>query len=667
MVIICVLATAVCTSVDGSKPQVESVRDASVVIKWHEGQPHELHAGWLRERCLSARSVQPSTNQPTHGYHEFSEDAHHIRQASFTDEDLIVTFGDGHESKFSSDFLFRELMHHDTTAIQPSAYTSLQRRMWDGSLTALPQVSFADLNTTDGRLTAVTHMLSSGTVLIKGAPLVDGEVLRLAEKVSALRVTDWGAVFNVRTTPDVQDGENKLDLAYTGDAIPFHTDNPYREAPPDFQLLHAIEHCVCPEDGPSPCESCSVVNYAVDGFFVAQRLCEEDPEAFKLLATVPVRFENNCGNDKSALIRHSPIIQMQASADGRSGLCKLGSLRAISFSVKSGGYAPPMSSEMSSRFYQARRRFSQMLHDPKNMVTFQMAPGDVWMFDNVRVLHARSSLGRSQGSRWLQGCYVDRAMLWHNFEAWRRIRAESMAKQDAIPFPLASDVCAAAGPACRQGNQSLASLVLAKRRMVPGGEFRSLKDGTREEYGLMGRVYTERVDKLAPRRLISMLEAQKGDRLGQPVDLFEHGLQTASRAYRGGEDEETVVVSLLHDLTETIMSKNHGGVVSSLLAPWISPKSQWLLEQHEVFQGKYYFHHFDADPNARDRWVDHEFYNHTANWCEKYDQAAFDPTYPTLPVSFFMPMLKMVLAKAAYWWDPSHPKVMAVTGKAGLE
>ena len=80
------------------------------------------------------------------------------------------------------------------------------------------------------------------------------------------------------------------------------------------------------------------------------------------------------------------------------------------------------------------------------------------------------------------------------------------------------------------------------------------------------------------------------------------------------------------------------------------------------FVGKYYFHHFGADPDSRDRWRDHEFFNETARWCEDYDQASFDPVYPSLPLSFFAPMVGRILAKPAYWWAPAHPKKMAVTG-----
>ena len=80
-------------------------------------------------------------------------------------------------------------------------------------------------------------------------------------------------------------------------------------------------------------------------------------------------------------------------------------------------------------------------------------------------------------------------------------------------------------------------------------------------------------------RLLRMLrEQEEFGNLGQPIDLFEHGLQTATRALRGGEDEEIVVMSLLHDVTESIAPKNHGGAMAAILEPFLSPKATWILK-----------------------------------------------------------------------------------------
>ena len=150
-----------------------------------------------------------------------------------------------------------------------------------------------------------------------------------------------------------------------------------------------------------------MLNFAVDGFEVAEILRLEDPAGFQLLATVPVRFENNCGDDKSAMMRHAPIIELYPAGVGGDGggggpppvpttrdtagnrgaagtgagagtaQTKRRKISAINFSFKSGGYAPMLDDTVATAFYAARRRFSELLHDPRNTVSFQMEPGDV--------------------------------------------------------------------------------------------------------------------------------------------------------------------------------------------------------------------------------------------------------------------------------------------------
>lgn len=85
---------------------------------------------------------------------------------------------------------------------------------------------------------------------------------------------------------------------------------------------------------------------------------------------------------------------------------------------------------------------------------------------------------------------------------------------------------------------------------------------------------------------------------------------------------------------------------------------------HEVFQGYYYFEDYGIPKTKRDIYIDHPAYNQTVDWCEKYDQASFDPDYPSLPLSTFFPAIDRVLARPQYWWNPAHPKAGAVSSAA---
>ena len=104
----------------------------------------------------------------------------------------------------------------------------------------------------------LANLLSVGVSLVRGVPTEFGECAKMANLLSTLRPTEWGTQFNVRAVPDSQQpgGAVKKDLAYTPFPIGMHTDNPYRDPTPDFQLLHAIEQCSCPEgEGCDPCTS----------------------------------------------------------------------------------------------------------------------------------------------------------------------------------------------------------------------------------------------------------------------------------------------------------------------------------------------------------------------------------------------------------------------------
>ena len=46
-------------------------------------------------------------------------------------------------------------------------------------------------------------------------------------------------------------------------------------------------------------------------------------------------------------------------------------------------------------------------HENNLAYTFKLNRGECFVLDNTRVLHARTAYSK-KGSRWLQGCYVDK-------------------------------------------------------------------------------------------------------------------------------------------------------------------------------------------------------------------------------------------------------------------
>ena len=174
--------------------------------------------------------------------------------------------------------------------------------------------------------------------------------------------------------------------------------------------------------------------------------------------------------------------------------------------------------------------------------------------------------------------------------------------------------------------------------------FTRMADGTREEYELLGHKFKQHLGGGVSRQVLSLLHALKGPKLGYQVDRFEHSLQSASRALRDGRNDDYVVVALLHDIGDTVAPYNHSQLVASILAPYIDERLLWIVRYHGLFQGYYYFHHLGLDRNERERFREHPWFDDCVEFCELYDQCCFDPSYPTLGLPEFVPLVEKVLS-----------------------
>lgn len=171
-----------------------------------------------------------------------------------------------------------------------------------------------------------------------------------------------------------------------------------------------------------------------------------------------------------------------------------------------------------------------------------------------------------------------------------------------------------------------------------------MEDGTREDYLLLKALH-ETFRGATVDRVLRSVEELRESYSGDQVDRYEHSLQTASRAFRDGADDETVVAALLHDIGDMLAPENHGELAGAVLQPYVSPATHWIVVHHGVFQGYYYFHHYGMDRNEREKFRGHPAFERTVEFCAKWDQAAFDPHYDTLPLAAFEPAVRRVFAR----------------------
>ena len=144
-------------------------------------------------------------------------------------------------------------------------------------------------------------------------------------------------------------------------------------------------------------------------------------------------------------------------------------------------------------------------------------------------------------------------------------------------------------------------------------------------------------------RLLSVSREDAG--FGYGVNNYRHCLQSATLALRAGEDEETVVVALLHDIGFIACPHTHGEFAAALLGAYIGGRNRWMLRHHAAFQLVHCAEHPRADRNARERWRGHPHFEWTARFVERYDQNAIDPGFDEAPIDAFEPMVRRIFAR----------------------
>ena len=148
--------------------------------------------------------------------------------------------------------------------------------------------------------------------------------------------------------------------------------------------------------------------------------------------------------------------------------------------------------------------------------------------------------------------------------------------------------------------------------------FSAMDQGTRADYDLVFAEEAENLKGQADRVLdwLTMMDAASV----YQITRLDHALQSATRAEADGADEETVVCALLHDIGDILAPANHSQVAAALLKPYVSEQNAWVVEHHGLFQGYYYFQHYDNARHARDRYLDHPYYQACVDFCERWDQ-----------------------------------------------
>ncbi|MDH3658594.1 MAG: HD domain-containing protein [Alphaproteobacteria bacterium] len=185
----------------------------------------------------------------------------------------------------------------------------------------------------------------------------------------------------------------------------------------------------------------------------------------------------------------------------------------------------------------------------------------------------------------------------------------------------------------------------------PTVSFTQMKDGTADDYELLEAMEAAYAAGTADRILLHLKRLEHSN-AGYQICRLDHSLQTATRAERDGADIDWIVTALLHDIGDELAPFNHDSIAAAVIKPYVREECSWVCQHHGIFQMVYYAHFQGGDPSIRDRYRDHPFYQAAVDFCERWDQASFDPDYDTLTLAHFAPMLHEVFSREP--WDGGH-------------
>jgi gamma-butyrobetaine dioxygenase len=343
------------------------------------GTPRRFHAIWLRDNAQDPATRDPSNGQRLVTLLDIPRETR-IEEVSWIGRALSVRFEpEGRVVEFEPGWLLANA--YDKSLPVGEAWTGPDVTRWDSQLAGrLAAARYDEVCADDGvRLRWLQALRRYGFARLTGAPIHEDVACDVVGLFGYVRETNYGRAFDVRAEPD------PANLADTNLGLQAHTDNPYRDPAPGLQILACLRNNV--EGGES---------ILVDGFKVVERLKDEEPGRLDLLARRCARFEYS-GGEGVRLRSKRPIIELGPD----------GELIAVRFNNRSAAPFTDIPFDEMADYYAAYRRMAELIQAPDLVLRFRLSPGDVFIVDNLRVLHARTAF-TGGGERWLRGCYADK-------------------------------------------------------------------------------------------------------------------------------------------------------------------------------------------------------------------------------------------------------------------
>ena len=355
-----------------------SKNGSALNIEWSDGEKSNFNFMWLRDNCPTAHD-----KDSRHRMFNILEVSTNIEPKEYKINDkgkLEIVWSEGsHTSLYDQDWLRKNCYTINNNKKYVSPY-----QLWNHSLQKnlkSIEIEYDEIiNSEEGLVKWLELLHYKGIAIVKNTPTKEQSAFPVLNRISHTRETFFKTPFEVINIPKPNNS------AYTAHALRNHMDLPWFENPPGYQFLHCLTNSAKGGD-----------SSAVDAFAVADYLRKNEKDIFDTLVKIPLKFRDKDYTQDAHRSFYAPAISLTKDSD----------YNDIRFSVATMD-ALDCHPDVMDKVYKAHHRFGNLLHDDKYQINFRLEPGDIFSFNNRRVLHGRTAFDPNSGHRHLQGYYMDR-------------------------------------------------------------------------------------------------------------------------------------------------------------------------------------------------------------------------------------------------------------------
>ena len=364
----------------GIMRQISKLEKNSTYLKifWDDGEESKFNFMWLRDNCPTAHDKD--SNHRMFNILNVSKNINPKKYNINENGKLEIEWSEGNHTSY-----------YDAKWLRDNCYTINNKKkyvspyeLWDSSLQKNIQnisIEYDEIMSSDEGLIKWLELLHhKGIAIVKKSPTEKESGFKILNRISHTRETFFKTPFEVINIPKPNNS------AYTAHALRNHMDLPWFENPPGYQFLHCLINSANGGD-----------SSAVDAFAVAEYLKKNDKETFDTLLKVPLKFRDKDYTQKSHRGFYAPALS----------LTKDGDYHDVRFSVATMDTLD-CHPDLMEKVYKSHHIFGNLLHDDRFQIKFRLQPGDIYSFNNRRVLHGRTEFDPNSGHRHLQGYYIDR-------------------------------------------------------------------------------------------------------------------------------------------------------------------------------------------------------------------------------------------------------------------